>query len=86
MEALKSSSIAHLNLSGNDMSSCKFDNIALNQNLQTLKLSEVKLNPRYLDGIFSNLNLVHNLQELIIDGTALGDADPILLADAVTRI
>lgn len=86
MEALKSSSIAHLNLSGNDMSSCKFDNIALNQNLQTLKLSEVKLNPRYLDGIFSNLNLVHNLQELIIDGTALGDVDPILLADAVTRV
>ena len=86
MESVKNSSIQVLNLSGNDLSSCKFDNIGLNQNLTSLRLSEVKLNPDNLDKIFSNLTFVHNLQELILDGTAIGDVDPILLGDAIVRI
>ena len=86
MVSVKDSTIRCLDLSGNDLNDCNFDNIGLNQDLQILKLSHVKLNPENLDRIFSNLTLVHNLQELFLDGSALGDVDPILLSDAVVRV
>ena len=86
MMSVKDSTIRCLDLSGNDLYDCNFDNISLNQDLQILKLSHVKLNPENLDRIFSNLTLVHNLQQLLLEGSALGDVDPILLSDAVVRV
>ena len=86
MESLKRSSITELDLSGNDMTSCKLDNIALNQNLSTLKLSEVKFNPVKLDEIFTNMSLIHNLNELFLNGTVLFDVNPIVLSDAIVRV
>ena len=86
MMSVQNSTIRCLDLSGNDLYDCNFDNISLNQDLQILKLSHVKLNPEKLDRIFSNLTLVHHLQQLHLDGSALGDVDPILLSDAVVRV
>ena len=86
MMSVKDSTIRCLDLSGNDLYDCNFDNISLNQDLQILKLSHVKLNPENLNRIFSNLTLVHNLQQLLLEGSALGDVDPILLSDAVVRV
>lgn len=86
LESLKKSSIRELDLSGNDMTSCKLDNIGLNQNLSVLKLSEVKFNPEKLDEIFTNMTLIHNLRELSLNGSTLYDANPIILSDAVVRV
>ena len=84
--AVNNSSIRHLDISGNDLTECNFDNISLNQSLTSLNLSQVKLNPETLDRVFTNLTLVHNLEELFLDGTALGHVDPILLSDAIVRV
>lgn len=86
MESVKTSTISSLDMSGNDFSLCNFDNIGLNQHLRVLKLSETKLDSSHLSDIFNNLSLVHSLEELSVDGTALTDVDPILLGDAVVRI
>ena len=86
MQSVRDSTVSVLNMSGNDLSDCKLDNIALNQNLRVLKMSEVKFRPENLESIFSNMTLIHNLEELCLDGTALGDVDPILLSDAVVRV
>jgi len=86
METVTNSRIQELDLSGNDLSLCKFDNLGLNQNLLVLRLSEVKLNPQNLNHIFTNLSLISNLQELIMNGTVLSETEPVLLADAVAGI
>ena len=84
--AVNDSTIRILDLSGNDLYDSNFDNISLNQDLHTLKLSHVKLNPVNLDKIFTNLTLLHNIEQLCLDGTAIGPVDPILLSDAIVRI
>ena len=86
METVTNSKIQEIDLSGNDLSLCKFDNLGLNQNLTVLKLSEVKLNPQNLNYIFPNLSLLPNLQELILNGSVLSETEPVLLADAVAGI
>lgn len=86
MDTVTCSRVQEIDLSGSDMSLCKFDNIGLNQDLTVLKLAEVKLDPENLDFIFTNLSLVHNLQELILNGTVLSTVEPILFSDAITRI
>ena len=86
LEAVKSSTIHSLDLSGNDLSLSKLDNIALNQNLTSLKMSETVLDPDNISTMFTNLQLVHHLRELRMDGTALSSVDPVLLSDAVVRV
>jgi len=86
MDTVTNSKIKEIDLSGNNMSLCKFDNLGLNQHLKVLKLAEVKLDPENLDTIFTNLSLVHNLQELNMNGTALSSVEPILFCDTVTGI
>jgi len=86
METVTNSDIKEIDLSGSDMSSCNFDNLGLNQNLQVLILAEVKLEQESLDTIFTNLSLVHNLRELCFKGTVLTGVEPILFSDAVTRV
>ena len=70
MMSVQDSTIRCLDLSGNDLYDCTFDNISLNQDLEILKLSHVKLNPENLNRIFSNLTLVHHLEQLFLDGSA----------------
>ena len=86
LDSVTGSNISELDLSGNQLTDCKLDNIALNQNLARLTLAEVSLAPASLDAVFTNLSLVHRLQELVLAGTALGHADPILLSDCVVRV
>lgn len=86
LESLKKASVKELDLSGNDLTSCKLDNIGLNQNLSILKLSEVKFNPEKLDDIFTNMTFIHNLRELCLNGSTLYDVNPIILSDAVVRV
>jgi len=86
VERVTNSGIKEIDLSGNDLSLCQFDNVGLNQNLTGLRLAEVKLNQNNLDFMFTNISLVHNLCELNLNGTVLSSVEPVLFSDAVTRI
>ena len=64
MEGVANSQIQSLDLSGCGLARTSLDSIGLNQQLTSLTLAEVNLNPEKLDPMFTNLSLVRNLQYL----------------------
>ena len=71
MEGVANSQIESLDLSGCGLARTSLDSIGLNQNLTSLTLTEVNLNPEKLDPMLTNLSLVRNLQYLDLSKAVL---------------